>query len=141
MKLNVNTNQEAFDKAVAHMLTMWSPCKEYGGCAYRDVRGGRCAVGALIDDSEYATSVAEVDDLANSGGDTGVMVLIAEHILDAGDVSPLLLARLQTIHDTDVNWTKYGISQPALRLLVALAEEMNLDPQVAVDGITELTKW
>lgn len=48
------TNQEIFDKALAHLRKQGTASAvEYGVCSYRDGRGKACAVGALIPDYAY----------------------------------------------------------------------------------------
>lgn len=47
------TNQEAFDKMVAHLRKQGQKAQENGACRYRTKNGLMCAVGCLLTDEEY----------------------------------------------------------------------------------------
>lgn len=49
------THQQAFDKAAEHLMVQSARSMNVSGeiCLYRGPRGLKCAVGALIEDSEY----------------------------------------------------------------------------------------
>ena len=51
------TNQEAFDKMVAHLRKQGKPAKQNGSCRYRTEGGLMCAVGCLLTDAEYKRSM------------------------------------------------------------------------------------
>lgn len=50
------TGQEVFDQVANHMLTQMRKSQQSGGsCAYRGLKGLKCAAGCLIADDEYST--------------------------------------------------------------------------------------
>lgn len=52
------TNQELFDEVVNHLLTQNArSLTPFGACAYRGYNGMKCAVGCLIEDSAYDSSM------------------------------------------------------------------------------------
>lgn len=91
--LTVKTNQEAFDAVVRHLRTM--PYRAYANqaCCYWQSDGPSCAIGAIT-----------VNPQLLQRENTGVDWLISDGILDPGTVDLRLLMRLQTLHDTEMNW-------------------------------------
>ena len=93
-KLNVSTNQEAFDKVAEHLASMPSravnPVTEF--CEYRTVDGNRCAIGALIDDDAVGDARC------------GVRMMVSDGDLDICGVDIQLLRELQGVHDRRDNW-------------------------------------
>ena len=82
------TNQEAFDKMVAHLRKQGQKAKENGTCRYRTKDGLMCAVGCLITDAEYKPGMEGM----------GVEALLpAYEVLQ--DLDPPLLAEMQDTHD------------------------------------------
>jgi hypothetical protein len=96
MKLNVTTNQQAFDAVVEHLAGMKGRSVRQdailpASCSYRGANGQRCAIGALI--PRFV------------GGDWGTVYdLVDQHRLDPGDVNVVLLRKLQKVHDSLNNW-------------------------------------
>ena len=49
------TPQEVFDRVVGHLRKQGKPSiGRYGGCKYRSEDGLKCAIGTVIEDSEYS---------------------------------------------------------------------------------------
>ena len=83
------TNQEAFDKMVAHLRKQGKPAhNENGYCCYRTEGGLMCAVGCLITDAEYKRSM--------EGKGVEYMLHFYEVLQD---LDPLVLAEMQDTHD------------------------------------------
>lgn len=115
-KLNVSTNQEAYDAVCTHLFAMTKRAvTENGFCSYRTVDGRRCAIGALISDKE--AKKAGITPM--TGG--GVGQLIKDGRMYPGEIDVLLLDELQRVHDDYSNWD-------ATTALTA-------DPDVLVDGV------
>lgn len=93
-KLNVSTDQEAFDKVFEHLATMPGRAVNplTGACQYRTVDGNRCAVGALIDDDAIGAVVCSVRTMIRDGN------------LDTCVVDIHLLQELQIVHDRRDYW-------------------------------------
>jgi len=89
------TNQEAFDKMVAHLRKQGKPAHENGACRYRTESGLMCAVGCLIADAEYKRGME---------GMCVDALLPAYGVLQ--DLDPPLLAEMQDTHDAydPTNW-------------------------------------
>lgn len=85
------TKQEVFDKVVNHLRTQGCKSADSNGrCLYRGPNGTKCAVGCLIEDSDYTESLE----------DRTVSFLVENtHVLDNYKEQQNLLARMQTIHD------------------------------------------
>lgn len=89
-----NTKQEVFDAVVKHLLTQGQQSIDKNGwnCLYRNDNGLKCAIGALIPDSMYKSSMENVP----------VAVLISNgEIPELFDESipAVFLRQLQNIHD------------------------------------------
>lgn len=82
-------NQQAFDKMVTHLFTQKEKAlSPGGGCRYLAFDGLKCAVGCLIPEEEYSTSIE------------GKRVLrIAEIIPALKGLSIDMLSNVQAIHD------------------------------------------
>lgn len=95
------TNQEAFDKAAAHLLRQneWSNNNGDLPCMYRSPSGLKCAVGALIPDDNYG---------AYMEGASVRMLRQDDAIPFLAYVDIELLASLQRVHDQNVpqHWPK-----------------------------------
>lgn len=91
------TDQEAFDKVVAHILEQKVYCEsEEGAPLYRGANGTKCAIGCLIPDEQYTQDI--------EGGN--VISLVNRYPnLPFVDVNIDLLTRLQRLHDRG---TGYG---------------------------------
>ena len=112
------TNQEIFDKVLAHLEKQNGPAfvdsDRTKGCAYKNAVGLKCAVGCLIPDELY---VPEIE-----GAAMGYMLEFAEgtearralkKILDEIGILPEqydLLSALQAMHDNKdpVYWEEVG---------------------------------
>lgn len=82
------TNQEAFDKMVAHLRKQGQKAQENGACRYRTKGGLMCAVGCLLTDEEYRP------------GMEGKGVEHMQHLYGVlQDLDPPLLAEMQDTHD------------------------------------------
>lgn len=89
------TNQEIFDKIVAHLRQQKVRSTEDNVCMYRSTIGLKCAVGCLINDDAYSR------DLESKGVGTIEVrsALLASGIpADDGDTISML-RRLQSTHD------------------------------------------
>ena len=94
------TLQEIFDKVAVHLLTQQERSETCGGCAYRGERGLMCAVGCLIPDELYDSSMESLCA-------TTILVDFPEFgKYIRGNTPhpdmPYLLSRLQNIHDHDI---------------------------------------
>ena len=82
------TNQEAFDKMVAHLRKQGRKAQENGTCRYRTKNGLMCAVGCLLTDDEYKR------------GMEGMGVEHMQRLYGVlQDLDPPLLAEMQDTHD------------------------------------------
>ena len=82
------TNQEAFDKMVAHLRKQGQKAYEKGSCRYRTKDGLMCAVGCLIADADYRPGME----------DMGVEAMMSAYDIRFG-VNENLLAEMQDTHD------------------------------------------
>lgn len=102
------TNQEAFDKMVAHLRKQGQKAHENGACRYRTKDGLMCAVGCLLTDEEYKRGME---------GMCVDALLPAYEVLQ--DLDPHVLAEMQDTHDAydPTDWearfadtaTRYGL--------------------------------
>jgi hypothetical protein len=86
------TNQELFDKVLAHARKQNARALEFGRCAYRAPEGLMCFAGALIADEHYDSSFEGIG--ANFTRIKRALIAsgIAKEQLD-------LVAELQAVHD------------------------------------------
>lgn len=86
------TNQQVFDKVLEHSRQMTEQCydEKLNSCAYRDGKGNKCFVGALIPDELYNPAIESTD------AENAIDIL---YMLDKFE-SIDFLNRLQTIHDS-----------------------------------------
>jgi len=99
------TNQEAFDAVVAHLQTMTERSMMVTSgrppsCAYTSESGSHCAIGALIDSTDF-TDLDQV-------GDSDSSIEGLSDMFDLGDLSLTLLTDLQKAHDHHGNWDCKG---------------------------------
>ena len=131
------TNQEAFDKALAHLRKQGerSADAETGECLYRSGDSGlACAVGCLIPDSMWEVAVYEWERLNGDDGlhlnSYGIGELVSDDVgVDikrhlSGVELPFLM-RLQRLHDLPQNWRDGRFA--AEGLAQGLAREYGLD--------------
>lgn len=105
------TNQEVFDIVARHLLTQNEQSVNEDGCAYRGEGGLKCAVGALIPDSDYDPDWEGQAVVDNNP--------ICGHLEGKG-ISLRLASRLQHIHD------QFAVRDWRWRLM-ELAENEGLD--------------
>ena len=87
-------DQEAFDKMVRHMRLQGEKCTdETGNCVYRGLDGMKCAVGAIIPDTEYRW---EFDNSIESSQIENII----DQIPSLRDVDLDILMEMQYIHDS-----------------------------------------
>jgi hypothetical protein len=95
------TNQQAFETAVLHLLNQGQRCvNSSGNSRYRGLRGGKNAVGALIPDQLYVSSMegkSVQQLLAMTGAEHEAF---REHLRG---VDTRLLTELQDLHDRTGN--------------------------------------
>lgn len=90
-------NQAAFDTAVLHLLNQGYGCVSSGGKAqYRGSHGGKSAIGALIPDELYASSMEGKTVAQLFAAAAPEFARLRAHW---NDVSPRLLNELQDLHD------------------------------------------
>ncbi len=104
---NVDTNQEAFNKMVAHLRAQNAKSiQDNHYCLYRGPDGMKCAVGCLIPDSEYS------EDFENrSISELKQMDILPDSLKNT---SYPLLQQMQEVHDSwDVSQWENGIDLTA----------------------------
>lgn len=87
------TEQELFDKVVAHLRKQGVKSVENGRCRYRTAEGLKCAIGILIKDEDYSTEL-EGCVVYNSG------VLKATGLGGGSPILKKLATALQVVHDS-----------------------------------------
>ena len=101
--------QDIFNKASAHLSAMSGPCMDGSSCAYRDGKGGMCAVGVFISDEHYTS---EIENIGIADGNRGDLVrdIVARSLgLDALTRKQVsLFSALQDIHDEWDCDVRYG---------------------------------
>lgn len=123
--LLASTNQEAFDKVVAHLKTLphRSTLPE-GVCVYNHEFGG-CAIGGPL---LTANDAIECDNASWPS----INSLIRDGVVDPGDISVDLLSTLQAKHDTSTYWNidddeEGGINDECLVALRVVGRKFGLD--------------
>ena len=92
--------QDIFNKASAHLSAMDEPCMDGSSCAYRDGKGGMCAVGVFISDEFYTSAIENVGIADGNRGDLVREVVARSMGLDAlTDEQVSLFSALQDVHD------------------------------------------
>ena len=93
------TMQQAFDKIRTHLSVAGSRCTASGGytCLYYGNEGARCAVGALIPDSEYSKDL--------EGMELGKVV---DSCASLAGLDVRFLRDAQSIHDDPDHWGARG---------------------------------
>ena len=101
--------QDIFNKASAHLSAMDGPCMDGSSCAYRDGKGGMCAVGVFITDDHYTSAIENVGIADGNRGDL-VRDVVARSlgldVLTGKQVS--LFSALQDAHDEWDCDVRYG---------------------------------
>lgn len=92
---NFMTNQEIFDKIVAHLRQQKVRSTEGNICLYRSTIGLKCAVGCLINNNAYAL---ELEGKAVGSIEVRDALLASGIPADDGDTISML-QRLQSAHD------------------------------------------
>lgn len=96
------TNQEIFDKVVAHLRQQKVRSTERNVCLYRSSIGLKCAVGCLIKDDAYSL---DLEGKAASAIEVRSALLASGVPSDDEDIINML-RRLQSMHD-DVHTDKW----------------------------------
>ena len=92
--------QDIFNKASAHLSAMDGPCMDGSSCAYRDGKGGMCAVGVFITDEHYTSAIENVGIADGSKGSLVRQVVARSMGLDAlTNEQVSLFSALQDAHD------------------------------------------
>ena len=117
--------QDIFNKASEHLSAMDGPCMDGSSCAYRDGKGGMCAVGVFITDEHYTSAIENIgiSDCLD-GGDLVRQVVARSLGLDAltnDQVS--LFSALQDVHD---EWDN-DVNDDTLEITHSEALENNLE--------------
>jgi hypothetical protein len=115
------TNQEAFDKMVAHLRKQGQKAKEDGSCRYRTKDGLMCAVGCLLTDAEYKRSME------------GKGVEHMQHLYGVlQDLDPPFLAEMQDTHDAyDPNEWEARFASTAVTYGLVYAPATPIQPATA----------
>lgn len=113
------TNQEAFDTMVKHLHKQnWVRSVLYSGCAYRGNQGRKCAVGCLIPDDEYKSSL--------EGQSAGLAAMSCPSL---SKISLSLLKDMQRFHDCTLAMN--NASKESFREgLLWIAKDHKLDTKV-----------
>jgi hypothetical protein len=108
MNMAAMTAQEIFDKVTTHLLTQMKQSRNSnsGGCVYRSPDGLMCALGCLIEDSEYTpTMEVAFSSLMTSGKCPQSLMdrlgIIPEPTFNEFGGNYYLLNQLQYIHDAN----------------------------------------
>ena len=92
--------QDIFNRASEHLSAMDGPCMDGSSCAYRDGKGGVCAVGVFISDDHYTSAIENIGIADGNRGDL-VRDVVARSLgvdkLTGKQVS--LFSALQDVHD------------------------------------------
>ena len=92
--------QDIFNKASEHLSAMDGPCMDGSSCAYRDGKGGMCAVGVFITDEHYTSAIENVGIADGSKGYLVRQVVARSLGLDAlTNEQVSLFSALQDAHD------------------------------------------
>lgn len=120
--------QEIFDTVAKHLFVQGRRATSPGNalmCAYRGEGGAKCAVGVLISDEIYDGMMEgrTVSGLVNSAH-----YALPEWMAESQE----LLAHLQNVHDTEVNWKNSAAMREALSPVAVVC---NLN-SVVLDGLS-----
>ena len=116
------TNQDAFDKMVAHLRKQGQKAQENGTCRYRTKSGLMCAVGCLLTDEDYRPGMEGM----------GVEPLLG--VFDAlPGLNEGLLAEMQDVHDSfdPSHWEEHFASTAATYGLVYVPPATPIQPATA----------
>lgn len=97
------TQQQAFDKMVAHLAQQGRRCMKGNRCAYRGNDGTKCVVGAMISDGIAEHLDEMTTDQPNAVGDADVWRMVVEELAleDLPDErARLFYQEMQNVHDT-----------------------------------------
>ena len=124
--------QDIFNKASEHLSAMDGPCTHSENdvsCAYRDGKGGMCAVGVFISDEHYTP---EIENIGIADGNRGDLVrdVVARSLglkaLTRKQVA--LFSALQDIHDEWDSDVRFGVEDDTLSDVdYSEVMEMNLE--------------
>jgi len=92
--------QDIFNRASEHLSAMDGPCMDGSSCAYRDGKGGMCAVGVFISDEHYTSKIENIGIADGNRGDLVRQVVARSLGLDVLTRKQVeLFSALQDIHD------------------------------------------
>ena len=107
--------QDIFNKASEHLSAMDEPCMDGSSCAYRDGKGGMCAVGVFISDEFYTSAIENVGIAAGDRCDLVRQVVARSMGLDALTKEQVsLFSALQDAHDEWDCDVRYGVADDTL---------------------------
>jgi hypothetical protein len=110
--------QDIFNKASEHLSAMDGPCTHSENdvsCAYRDGKGGMCAVGVFISDEHYTPEIENIGIADHNRGDLVRDVVARSVGLKALTREQLsLFAALQDAHDEWDCDVRYGVEDDTL---------------------------
>lgn len=124
------TEQEVFDKVVAHLLQQQAYCEsENSEPLYRGVNGTKCAIGCLIPDEQYSIDMEQKD----------VISIVNRYpSLPFVDVNLHLMLTLQRLHDggvgfrfgaqMDMDDIKNRLHNIGIRFNLEIPESLNTPP-------------
>lgn len=119
IKLLASTNQEAFDKVVAHLKVLPERSMLDNSCVYSHKTGG-CAIGGPLMTAEDADAC-----------DKQVTVVIAglkrDQFVDIGALDIEMLTALQATHDNGHYWNEDGGNFRGFERLRSIGEDFGLD--------------
>ena len=121
--------QDIFNKASEHLSAMSGPCMDGSSCAYRDGKGGMCAVGVFISDEHYTSKIENIGIADGNRGDLVRDVVARSLGLDVLTRKQVaLFAALQDIHDEWDCDVRYGVEDDTLSdVNYSEVMEMNLE--------------
>ena len=107
--------QDIFNKASEHLSAMDGPCMDGSSCAYRDGKGGMCAVGVFIADEHYTQDIEGIGIADGNRGDLVRDVVARSLGLDVLTRQQVaLFAALQDIHDEWDSDVRFGVEDDTL---------------------------
>lgn len=103
IKLNVSTNQDAFDKAYTGIINQGKPSikidenREYR-CKYNGTDNTACGVGQLVDSVDDRESM---DNFTHPDGSkvSSIATLKSNNVVNTGEIDITLLTAIQQAHD------------------------------------------
>jgi len=123
----MKTEQETFDTVVTHLASMTHRAIDADEtCMYRAPDGNKCAVGCLISDDEYRSTM--------EGSRINAVKYMLPSFSDNYGSHVDLLTALQIVHDNGKNWSEENRDLMKQRLK-NVAHEFILSPDI-IDTLT-----